>query len=171
MLINKLLFIIKGLRTIVFIFIVISTTFRLTCPPAFFRCSSNREPSQNFELRPLLNPQWITCSDSVGHNRVQVLSIPVLLLVGSQDWNCNLQMIVSLEALGTVTLCVNSEWIFGTYKLNVLIWLGLLLLCMIFYLCSYSDFFPEITIKMTTRVQKPLMIKIIKLRLRNLDNQ
>ena len=41
-------------------------------------------------------------------------------------------------------LCVrldNSEWIFGTYNLNVLTWLGLLLLCMIFYLCSYSDFF------------------------------
>ena len=35
----------------------------------------------------------------------------------------------------TVTLCVlldNSEWIFGTYKLNVLTWLELLLLCMIF---------------------------------------
>ena len=26
----------------------------------------------------------------------------------------------------------NSEWIFGTYKLNVLTWLELLLLCMIF---------------------------------------
>ena len=40
-----------------------------------------------------------------------------------------------------VTLCVlidSLEWIFGTY--NVLTWLGLLLLCMIFYLCSYSDF-------------------------------
>ena len=35
----------------------------------------------------------------------------------------------------------NSDWIFGTYKLNVLTWLELLLLCMIFYLCSYSDFF------------------------------
>ena len=29
----------------------------------------------------------------------------------------------------------------------------------------------EITIKMKTIVQKPLMIKIVKLRLRNLDNQ
>ena len=28
-------------RTIVFIFIVISTTFRSICPPAFFRCLSN----------------------------------------------------------------------------------------------------------------------------------
>ena len=28
-------------RTIVFIFIVISTTFRPICPPAFFRCLSN----------------------------------------------------------------------------------------------------------------------------------
>ena len=35
------------------------------------------------------------------HNRVQVLSIPVLLLACSQDWTCNLQMIVSLKAYGT----------------------------------------------------------------------
>ena len=44
----------------------------------------------------------------------------------------------------TVTLCVllgNSEWILGTYKLNVLTWLGLLLLCMILHQCSYSSLF------------------------------
>ena len=44
---------------------------------------------------------WISgvaCSDSVSHNRVQGLSIPVLLLVCSQDWTCNLPMIISLEA-------------------------------------------------------------------------
>ena len=35
----------------------------------------------------------------------------------------------------------SSEWIFGTYKLNVHTWLGLLLLCMIFYLYSYSGVF------------------------------
>ena len=40
----------------------------------------------------------VTGSDSIGHNWVQVFSIPVLLLTGSQDWTCNLQMIVSLEA-------------------------------------------------------------------------
>ena len=40
----------------------------------------------------------VACSDSVSHNRVQVLSIPVLLLACSKDWTCNLQMIVSLEA-------------------------------------------------------------------------
>ena len=34
----------------------------------------------------------VTCSDSISHNWVQVLSIPVLLLTS------NLQMIVSLEA-------------------------------------------------------------------------
>ena len=34
-------FIIKVFRTIVFIFIVISTTFSPICPPAFFRCLSN----------------------------------------------------------------------------------------------------------------------------------
>ena len=40
----------------------------------------------------------VACSDSVSHNRVQVLNIPVLLLTSSQDWTCNLQMIASLEA-------------------------------------------------------------------------
>ena len=68
----------------------------------------------------------VVCSDSVSHNRVQVLSIPVLLLACSEDWTCNLQMIVSLEAQGTPTtvtpsiLLDNLEWIFGYYKLNVL---------------------------------------------------
>ena len=36
-----MIFIIKGFRTIVFVFIVISTTFRPICHPAFFRCLSN----------------------------------------------------------------------------------------------------------------------------------
>ena len=57
-----------------------------------------REPTRNFELRPSLNPRGVACSDSVSHNRVQVLSIPVLLIAWNQDWTCNLQMIVSLEA-------------------------------------------------------------------------
>ena len=35
------IFIIKGFRTIVFIFSVISLTFRPVCPLAFFRCLSN----------------------------------------------------------------------------------------------------------------------------------
>ena len=39
----------------------------------------------------------VSCSDSISHNRVQVLSIPVLLPACRQDWTCNLQMIVSLE--------------------------------------------------------------------------
>ena len=34
-----------------------------------------------------------------------------------------------------------AEWIFGTYKLNVLSSLWLRLLCIIFYLSSYSNFF------------------------------
>ena len=39
----------------------------------------------------------VAYSDSISHNREQVWSIPVFLLACSQDWNCNLQMIVSLE--------------------------------------------------------------------------
>ena len=40
----------------------------------------------------------VACSDSISHNQVQVLGIPVLLLTCTQDWTCSLQMIVSLEA-------------------------------------------------------------------------
>ena len=39
----------------------------------------------------------VGCSDSVCHNRVQVLNIFILLLPCTQDWAYNLQMIVSLE--------------------------------------------------------------------------
>ena len=38
----------------------------------------------------------VVCSDSVSHNRLQVLSILVLLLAFSEDWTCNHQMIVFL---------------------------------------------------------------------------
>ena len=40
----------------------------------------------------------VSCSDSIKHNPVQVLSIPVLLLARSQERTCNLQIIVPLEA-------------------------------------------------------------------------
>ena len=50
----------------------------------------------------------VTCSDSVCHNRTEVLSIPVLLLACNQDWTSNLQMIVSLEALGTISYNRNA---------------------------------------------------------------
>ena len=52
------------------------------------------------ELRTMsfIETTEVACSDFISHNRVQVLSIPVLLLTCSEDWTCNLQMIVSLEA-------------------------------------------------------------------------
>ena len=136
---SLVIFIIKGFRTIVFIFIVISTTFRPTCSPAFFFSGTFTE------LRPtsFIESTGVACYDSVSHNRVQVLSIPILLLTCSQDWTWNLQMIVSLEAWGTNAYnCYdNSEWIFGTYKLNVFTWLELLLLCMIFTCATRFNFF------------------------------
>ena len=91
---NQNILIIKGFQTIVFIFIVISTTF----PPAFFRCLSNSGTFTELRTTCFIETTGVACSDSVSHNRVQVLSIPVLLLACSEDWTCNLQMIVSLEA-------------------------------------------------------------------------
>ena len=96
-----MIFIIKGFWTIVFIFIVISTTFRPICPLAFFRCLSNSGAYMELWTTSFIESKGVACSDSVSHNRVQVLSIPVLLLACCQDWTCNLQMIVSLESQGT----------------------------------------------------------------------
>ena len=74
---SLMIFIIKGFRTIVFIFIVISTTFRPICPPAF-RCLSNSGAFKELQSTSFIESKGVTCSDSVSHNRVQVLSIPVL---------------------------------------------------------------------------------------------
>ena len=89
---------IKGFRTIVFIFIVISTRFWPIRPLAFFRCLSNSGTFTELQTTSFIESMGVACSDSISHNQVQVLSIPVLLLTCSQDWTCNLQMIVSLEA-------------------------------------------------------------------------
>ena len=105
-----MIFIIKGFWTIFFIFIVISTTFRPMCPSDFFRCLLNSGTYTGLQITSFIETTGVDCSDSVCHNRVQVLSIPVLLHACSQDWTCNLQMIFSLEASGTntsnLTLCI-----------------------------------------------------------------
>ena len=92
MLLTRTNLLIKCFQTIVFIFIVISTTFQPICPPAFFRCLSNSMKV------PELDKHLKKSGGHIGRNVV------------------------------------------------------------------------EITIKMKTIVRKPLMIKITKLRLRNLDN-
>ena len=57
--------IINGFRTIVFIFIVISTTFRSICPQAFFRCLSNSGTYLELQTTSFIESTWVTCSDSV----------------------------------------------------------------------------------------------------------
>ena len=75
--------------------------FRPICPPAFFRYLSNTETYTELRTTSFIESKVIAYSDSVSHNRVQVLSIPVLLLACIWDWTCNHLMIVSLEAEGT----------------------------------------------------------------------
>ena len=91
-------FFIKGFQTIVFIFIVISSTFRPIYLPAFFRCLSNSRTYTELRTMSFVESTGVVCSNSISHNQIRVLSIPVLLLTCSQDWTCNLQMIISLEA-------------------------------------------------------------------------
>ena len=88
-------FIIKVFRTIVFIFIVISTTFWPICPPAFFRYLSNSRTFTELRTTSFIETMGVACSDSVSHNRVQVF----LYITRLEDWTCNLQMIVSLEII------------------------------------------------------------------------
>ena len=80
-----MIFIIKGFRTIVFIFIVISTTFWPICPPAFFRCTSNLGTFTELQITSFIESTGVACSDSVSHKWVQVLSILVLLRACCQD--------------------------------------------------------------------------------------
>ena len=92
---SLMIFIIKSFRIIVlhlYYFDNFSVNMSFDFLQVFFW---TREPSWNFELRPLLNPRGSPVQIPY---RVQVLNIPVLLLACSQDWTCNLQMIVSLEA-------------------------------------------------------------------------
>ena len=78
----------------------LQAAFRPICPPAFFRCLSNSGTFTELRTTSFIESIGLACSDSINNNRVQVLSIPVLLFACSQDWTCNLPMIVSLEALG-----------------------------------------------------------------------
>ena len=88
-----MIFVIKGFPTIIFIFIVISTTFRPICPSAFSMCLSNSGTYTKLRTTSFIESTGVACSDSISDNRVQELSIPVLLLACSQDWTCNIQMI------------------------------------------------------------------------------
>ena len=117
-----MIFNINGFRTIIFIFIVISTTFRSICPSVFFGCFSNSWTYMELRTTSFIESMGVTCSDSVSHNWVQVLTIPVLLLACSQDITCNPQMIDMEPTPVTVTLSVlldSLEWIFGCTQLNV----------------------------------------------------
>ena len=61
------------------------TTFRPICPPALFRCLSNLGTFTKLRTTSFIESTGFACSDSVSPNRVQELSIPVLLLTSSQD--------------------------------------------------------------------------------------
>ena len=91
-----MIFIIKSFQTIIFIFISanMSSGFLQVFVELWKTLTELRTTS-------FIESTGVAYSDSVSYNRVQVLSIPVLLLACSQDWTCNLQMIVSLEASGT----------------------------------------------------------------------
>ena len=81
----SLFLIIKGFPTIVFIFIIISTTSQPIFSPAFFSRLSNSGTYTELRTMSFIESTGVAFYDSFSHNRVEVLSIPVLLLGWSQD--------------------------------------------------------------------------------------
>ena len=57
---NGNIFIIKDFQTIVYIFIVISTTFWPICPPAFFRCLSNSGTYMELQTKSFIESTGFT---------------------------------------------------------------------------------------------------------------
>ena len=55
----------NGFQTIVFIFIVISPTFRPIYPPAFFRCLSNLGTFTELRTTSFIESTGVACSDSI----------------------------------------------------------------------------------------------------------
>ena len=51
---------------------------------------SNSGTLTELQTTSFIESTGVACSNSLSHNQVQVLSIPVLLLTCSQDWTCNL---------------------------------------------------------------------------------
>ena len=110
--VNSVICIIKGFRTIVLIIIVISTTFRLICLPSFFRCWSNSGTYTKLRTTSFIESKGVASSVSVSYNAVQELSISVLLLACRQDLTCN-HLIISciwiiLKKM-TSSACENPE--------------------------------------------------------------
>ena len=115
--------IIKGFRTIVFIFIVISTTFRSICPPASFRCLSNSGTFIEHRTTSFIESTGVACSDSVSHHRVQVLSIPVFL-----QWN---------NAYNRYAMCPAGQ--FNKLRLRNLDNYAAFVITWLFHLCHYIN--------------------------------
>ena len=60
---------------IMFILIVIFTTFQLMHSLGFFRCFCQTwVPTWNFELKPFTSSMGVDCYNSVNHNQVEVLN-------------------------------------------------------------------------------------------------
>ena len=151
-----MIFIIKGFWTIVFIFIVIST-FQPICHPAFFKCLSNSGTFTKLRTKSFMESTGVACSDSISHNQVKSSCIVTRLQSGL---NLQLPDDCLLKSLGNQCLVVRSSVKVPEFNKLLKKSGGLI-----------GQNVVEIAIKMKTVVRKPLMIKIIKLRFRNLDNE
>ena len=166
------IFIIKVFGTIVFIFIVISTMFRPICPPAFFRYLSNSGTFTELQTTSFIETTGFACSDSVSHNRVQVLSIPVYyspvvrIEPATFRWLSQKLREPTPITVTTRVLLDNSEWIFG-YSIKDVVQSSVKVPKFNEHLKKarghISRNVVEITIKMKTIVRKTLMIKISKI--------
>ena len=132
-------FIINSFWIIVFIFIVISITFRPIHPLTFFRCLSNSGTFTKLQTTPFIKPMGVACSDSVSHKYSCIVTRLHSGLNLQPPDDCLLRSVVKryvscwtvqrefLELIHLMILLEKDYYYYIMYDF--------------FYLCSYPDFF------------------------------
>ena len=102
-----MIFIIEGFRSIVFIFIVISTTFQPICPLAFFRCLSSSRTCTELRTTSFIEPTGVACSDSVS---VPGTSVNYTCIITRLQLGLNLQPL-RRQSSGGWKKILNVSWL------------------------------------------------------------
>ena len=118
---------------------------------SFFLIFTTYRPSSDFYCRNtyLILSTGVNCSDFINHNRLQVLSIPVLLFACSQDSTCNHQMIVTFKPREpthiTVMLCVLYD-VFTWAHITIFLLSNLFVYCFPYCIHLYTWSTQQVTV-------------------------
>ena len=130
-----MIFIIKGFRTIVFIFIVVSTTFSLICPPAFFRCLSNSGIYTKLPTPSFIESTGVACPDFISQPGYKCLLF--LYCYSSVISRTHSVMVIGI---GSLSFLGDNNLVVAGSILTTGIWLKVRKLILVFILLNRSEF-------------------------------